>query len=194
LTSFHQVSELVRVFCEDGRDFIKNVVARTLQEPFPAYVTPSKRMRKRKPASYETATDIAKIPIGDLERNLVSHFVMNLPDSAIQFLDAFRGIFSGLHINGRDLRGLYDTMPMIHCHCFTRELDPDTARMDIQKVRLSLTSLPALPNFSAQRVEEKLGYHLSENISFHLVRSVAPKKDMYCVSFRLPVEVAFAGL
>lgn len=44
-----------------------------------------------------------------------------------------------------------------------------------------------------QRVEEELGCVLSsENeVSMHLVRSVAPNKEMYCISFRLPRATAF---
>lgn len=45
---------------------------------------------------------------------------------------------------------------------------------------------------SLQRVETQLGHALGEETSFHLVRSVAPNKEMYCISFRLPREVAFA--
>lgn len=30
------------------------------------------------------------------------------------------------------------------------------------------------------------------DLSLHLVRSVAPNKDMYCLSFRLPRSVLFA--
>ena len=146
LINGQQVSELVRVFCEDGREFIDKVVARALDEPFPAYVALSKRSRKRKEQALDhAAPDVVKTVITDSDRKLISHFVMNLPDSAIQFLDAFRGIFSRPVQGGRDLRGLYDIMPMIHCHCFTRELDPDMARMDIQKVCLSLASLSTLP-------------------------------------------------
>ena len=43
-----------------------------------------------------------------------------------------------------------------------------------------------------QRVEEILKHPLGEETSLHLVRSVAPNKDMYCISFRLPRKVAFA--
>lgn len=49
----------------------------------------------------------------------------------------------------------------------------------------------ALIQFFLQRVEEKIGYPVPEDFSLHLVRSVAPNKDMYCISFRLPAEVAF---
>ena len=59
----------------------------------------------------------------------VAHIVMNLPETAIEFLDALRGVLSD-----RNLRGLYDTMPMVHCHCFTRYLDPVEAEADIVKV------------------------------------------------------------
>jgi tRNA (guanine37-N1)-methyltransferase len=45
-----------------------------------------------------------------------------------------------------------------------------------------------------QRVEEHLGYMLkTENeVTVHLVRSVAPNKDMYCISFRLPRAITVA--
>jgi len=49
------------------------------------------------------------------------------------------------------------------------------------------------PNLNLlQRVEDKLGHPLTEEVSLHLVRSVAPNKEMYCISFRLPRAVAFA--
>ncbi len=57
---------------------------------------------------------------------------MNLPDSAITFLDAFRGILTDAE--GRNLSGTYKAMPMIHCHCFTRELEPEKAEADIRQV------------------------------------------------------------
>lgn len=42
-----------------------------------------------------------------------------------------------------------------------------------------------------KRVEEQLGHALKDDVVVHFVRKVAPNKDMYCISFRLPVEVAF---
>src|SRR6266436_9602034 len=71
-------------------------------------------------------------------RKRIAHFVMNLPDSAITFLDAFRGIFAqslSPSTSDIDLRALYDVMPMVHCHCFTRELDREAAERDIRHVR-----------------------------------------------------------
>lgn len=61
---------------------------------------------------------------------------MNLPDTAILFLDAFRGVLSPTNAGGRNLSGIYDSehMPMVHCHCFTRELEPEKAAVDIRQV------------------------------------------------------------
>ena len=62
-------------------------------------------------------------------RHRISAFVMNLPDTAIQFLDTFRGILAS-----DDSRHVYDVMPMVHCYCFTRELEPSMAEVDIRSV------------------------------------------------------------
>jgi len=44
-----------------------------------------------------------------------------------------------------------------------------------------------------KRVENALGHALDEKYikEIYFVRSVAPSKDMYCISFVLPPEVAF---
>lgn len=60
---------------------------------------------------------------------------MNLPDSAITFLGAFRGIFSAAFLREKGVSDVYHIMPMIHCYCFTREMEPDKAEADIRKVR-----------------------------------------------------------
>jgi len=130
---------LVRASCEDGRDFIKRVVTRAIDDPFPAYAGPKlsrmqEKERKRRPqlAKFPPATasvDQSTAVKQSVPRQSISHFVMNLPDSAIDFLDCFRGILSE-----RDLSGFYADMPMVHCHCFTRELQPDKAEADIRQV------------------------------------------------------------
>lgn len=134
-----QVTGLVRVSCEDGRDFIRRSVARVYDDPSPAYTGPKpskiqeekerKRLRRLK-AEGRSVPSPSVIEPGT-PRRTISHFVMNLPDSAITFLDAFRGLLAD---DSRDLRGAYQEMPMIHCHCFTRELEFEKAEEDIRKV------------------------------------------------------------
>ncbi|KAF7729879.1 tRNA (guanine(37)-N1)-methyltransferase [Apophysomyces ossiformis] len=99
------------------------------------------------------------------------HFVMNLPATAIEFLDAFHGLYT-------EQKQLFAStasakLPTIHCHCFTKSPSP---KQDI-----------------LERVQQALGASVdNEKTKLHLVRNVAPKKDMYCISFPLSPEVAFA--
>ncbi|TFK30950.1 hypothetical protein FA15DRAFT_580267 [Coprinopsis marcescibilis] len=176
----NRVEDIVRVFCEDGREFIKEAALRAWTAPFPGYTGPKpsrsqedkerRRLQKLKAEGKTLPTSIPESPAEP--RRKISHFVMNLPDSAIEFLDAFRGILAD---KDPDFRRTYNITPMIHCHCFTREVESvATAENDIYK-----------------RVEEKLGAPLTSEVSLQFVRSVAPNKDMYCISFRLPPEVAF---
>ncbi|KAI0800742.1 guanine-N-1-methyltransferase [Fomes fomentarius] len=172
--SDNRVGSLVRPFCEDGREFIRNAFNRAWDEPLAP--VPQRKLRR---------TEIKEIRAGERaapprgpQRPRINHFVMNLPDTAILFLDAFRGVLSRANAGDRDLSGLYNeaSMPMIHTHCFTRELEPARAEADIR-----------------QRVEEKLGHPVGASTEFHWVRSVAPQKEMYCVSFRLPYAAAYAS-
>ncbi|KAJ7631240.1 Met-10+ like-protein-domain-containing protein [Roridomyces roridus] len=165
-----QVGDAVKVSCEDGRTFIRDAAARLIADPLPVFSGP-KKSRNQENQERRKGTLAPPPEIPSLPRNKISHFVMNLPDSAIQFLDAFRGVFA--HLDKQEVEKVYSEMPMIHCHCFTRETEPEQARKDI-----------------LERVTEKIGQPL-EGYSLHLVRSVAPNKDMYCISFRLPSRVAF---
>lgn len=123
--------------CEDGRDFIRSIVARVYDDPFPAYTPkPSKiqekeRRRLQKP---ELKGKVTSSPVVLPTRKMITHFVMNLPDSAITFLDAFRGIL--VDEGSRNLAEVYHQMPMIHCYCFTRELEFQSAERDIRQVRI----------------------------------------------------------
>ncbi|CEI85927.1 Putative tRNA (guanine(37)-N1)-methyltransferase [Rhizopus microsporus] len=98
------------------------------------------------------------------------HFVMNLPATAIEFLDAFRGAY----YDYKHLFNANSKLPYIHCHCFTKSPDPN---QDI-----------------IERVTKVLGETPDPvKTSLHYVRNVAPKKDMYCISFPLSDKVAFAS-
>lgn len=78
---------------------------------------------------------------------LVQHYIMNLPDSAITFLNAFIGLltplFSDPLFTSMSKEGKVE-MPMIHVYCFTRFTERDAAQLDICQVSLSLMSGPQL--------------------------------------------------
>ncbi|XP_069589748.1 tRNA (guanine(37)-N1)-methyltransferase isoform X1 [Ranitomeya imitator] len=91
------------------------------------------------------------------------HIVMNLPALALEFLDAFRHLLSEQPHNEV-------LLPTVHCYGFSKDDNPEKEVKD--------------------RVEEMLGATV-EVSSIHLVRKVAPNKEMMCISFQLPAEVLF---
>jgi tRNA (guanine37-N1)-methyltransferase len=106
----------------------------------------------------------------------ISHFVMNLPASAIDFLGSFNGLYHGHeklfepHTSTK--------LPMVHVHCFSTKSE-DNVKEGIE---------------ICERISEKLRYVVKPGdteLVIHEVRDVAPKKRMFCASFRLPREVAF---
>lgn len=139
-----QVSANLRVYSEDGRAFIRSSIKRAFEQPFPpsSEKKPSKRRQQRDERrsrqdkmrdrdSKEESPNASERS----DRNRIGHFVMNLPDSAIEFLDAYRGLFKA---EDQGLIKVYDTMPLVHCYCFTRFLEPREAERDIRKVRARL--------------------------------------------------------
>lgn len=99
------------------------------------------------------------------ERKNHVHIVMNLPAMAVEFLDAFRHLL--------DMEYCSETiLPTVHCYGFSKDDNPEK---DIRN-----------------QAEEYLGTVL-ESCSVHLVRNVAPNKEMMCISFKLPAKVLFAN-
>lgn len=127
----------MRPSSEDGRDFIKSAALQVFETPFAGFKPAVSKTAKKKDTRKEPRSTVAVVPLPP-PRKRIDHFVMNLPDSAIQFLDAFRGI-----ISSPELKELYEVMPMIHCHCFTREVtDPTRVEVDIRLVCPLITTLP----------------------------------------------------
>ena len=126
----------MRASCEDGHEFIRHAAIRVATDPLPAFTGPPLSQSQRRALSREQSKEQLRglMPPSQLPpRKRIGHFVMNLPDSAITFLDAFRGIFAP-SVSNIDLKELYEVMPMVHCHCFTRELDREAAERDIRHV------------------------------------------------------------
>ncbi|KIJ54333.1 hypothetical protein M422DRAFT_221909 [Sphaerobolus stellatus SS14] len=164
----NRVETHVRAYCEDAADFIKRVVKMAWEDPFPYFGPPKTSAQRAKEVRVRKGKPPA--PPGKGSRR-ISHYIMNLPDSAISFLGSFRGLFKELK-DDPEFETVYDEMPLVHCYCFTRELE-EKARKDI-----------------LQRASESLGYPVPEDSAIHFVRRVAPSKDMHCLSFRLPREIA----
>ncbi|WFD36628.1 tRNA (guanine(37)-N(1))-methyltransferase [Malassezia cuniculi] len=128
-------------------------------------------------------------------RRLIDHFVMNLPATAIEFLDAFRGVYTRLEarvgsalaeeLQSRANDSEVEPLPMVHVHCFTKALDAPGE--DICE-----RASDALGLGKGERLVPPGKDNATPDLSLHLVRSVAPNKDMYCLSFRLPRSVLFA--
>jgi tRNA (guanine37-N1)-methyltransferase len=177
----NKVGAFVRPFNTDGRAFIRQSIRDLYQEHLspatnPVIVPgqPIKYSRSKAQAGIKqpTRTPDRKIPVPPT----FAHFVMNLPASAVEFLDAFRGAYYGMEHVFADGK---TKMPMIHVHTFHRELPgrgPDFAREDI---------LAVIAKYLGSEVKD-------EDLELHDVRRVAPSKMMYCASFRLPAEAAFA--
>jgi len=93
------------------------------------------------------------------------HAVMNLPELALDFLDAFRG----MHWTGRsDLFQGCEIELHVHCYCFAR----DKKHPEVEIHPRVISALGALP----------------DGLAIREVRDVAANKNMYCVEFRLLLQ------
>jgi tRNA (guanine37-N1)-methyltransferase len=206
----NKVREFVTPFNMDGRDFIRYAADNLREYPPPTVAmkpkvtrqeakklqkqqyksdqqaaspppqpTPQKKPRPGSPEPQDKRIFLTCPPTFD-------HFVMNLPATAIEFLDAFIGIYSGQE----SLFYPYTNrkLPMIHVYCFSTHREEES---------IEHTDI-------CSRISERIGFTISpedrvggsgneeRELEIHNVRLVSPKKQMFCASFRLPEEVAFA--
>jgi len=93
------------------------------------------------------------------DEDTVTHFIMNLPEIAIEFLDVFRDLLKS-PVNMVDWR--------VYVHCFSRTGEGEI----IQRVKEALKIDEDIPDMEIVEV-----------------RDVAPNKKMYCAQFKLPVSI-----
>ncbi|TEY81855.1 hypothetical protein BOTCAL_0031g00470 [Botryotinia calthae] len=172
----NKVENFVHPFNEDGHKFIHQAADEILQltatNQNTIIIAPKRPSRSAPPSSQPPPPPkILTIP------NTISHFVMNLPATAIDFLPSFHGVY---HKSQHLFAPRTETkLPMVHVHCFAaKNEDNEAANIEI-----------------CERVSEKLGMKIEQGDKYETkvwdVRDVAPKKRMFCVSFRIPEEVAF---
>lgn len=138
----NKVATVLNAFNIDGRDFLRKVVK----------------------------NDILRRRSQDLSGS--EHIIMNLPASAIEFLDILPDWFTEEELKNVCLKPL-----LLHLYCFVKTDKKD----DPFKLAKLL-------------VEEKLGFRLSSDLYFnmHNVRDVSPNKEMIRVTLLLK-EVIFKG-
>lgn len=105
------------------------------------------------------------------------HCFMNLPVDAVEFLDAFIGLFNKCDPEIWTVDGEIK-LPLIHVYGFTSEPTHDLAI-----------------KWFTQRIGEAMKFKdfaQTDILSFHNIRDVSSKSHMYSTTFKLPKEVAFA--
>ena len=127
--------ENIRLSCEDARVFIRASVIRALCYPFDFIGEPRPKIEGLWPNKFSNVSSpLENTGLKAQPLNHIAHYVMNLPDSAIKFLDAFHGLLNQSSCSRMDFKEIYSFMPMVHCYCFTRCLDAEKAKEDIKEV------------------------------------------------------------
>jgi tRNA (guanine37-N1)-methyltransferase len=147
----NKVGARVRTYNLDGRAFVLALLA------------PAPTGEAEGEVTAATATAAAAAASAPLSFGCFSHVLMNLPASALTFLDVFVGAF--------DRTRWTAPLPRVHCYCFSKADDP---RADVIATAERLMGC-TLPDATA-----------------HVVRDVSPHKLMMCLEFTVP-EAGWAG-
>jgi tRNA G37 N-methylase Trm5 len=179
----NKVFKFVTPFNQDGRNFIR-WSARALQKWDPVTVTIQPRTKRTRDASGQVK-ETQPPPEVYTRPKVFHHYVMNLPGNALEFLDAFIGVYAGCE----ELFEPHtkEQLPMVHVYCFSGHSENEVDdHIDICKRMSERLEYPIT-------VEDRVGGtgNTELDLSIHNVRLVSPNKQMFCASFRLPREVAF---
>ncbi|CAM9663722.1 unnamed protein product, partial [Phaeothamnion confervicola] len=100
------------------------------------------------------------------DRKVFHHAIMNLPASALDFVHVFRGV---------DWAGAgFSVPPMVHVYCFSKAADPAADAIARANAALGTAMTTA-------------------DVAVHVVRDVAPRKTMVCLTFQAPSAAAAAA-
>jgi tRNA (guanine37-N1)-methyltransferase len=174
----NKVGDFVQPFNVDGAAFIKQAAADLLDSEHAVPIYPKTKASRSAPRAAPEPDRTLVQP------RVFSHYVMNLPASAITFLPAFIGLYANVpNMPVAEVKQLFaphtaQKLPMIHVHCFSTKSDDNAAET----------------SEICAEISRQLACELtpdSQDVLVYDVRDVAPKKRMFCASFRLPAEVAF---
>ena len=167
----NQVERFVFPSCKDGQAFIRNATRSLLTTKYQATAKQRKGRAKHRKVLNEEVLRIE-------QPQTFSHYIMNLPASALSFLPSFIGLYP------QEARHLFipngsARLPMIHVYCFQPKFKTeDASKVEIYEEISRLLKTKVAPE--------------DPDVDIFDVRDVAPNKRMYCASFRLPEAVAFA--
>lgn len=182
--SLNKTDDFVKPFNLDGREFIRQSPKLLIEWANSVKSVERRRVVKRRKVDPETKkeitsrdTEVTKVDIP----KYITNYVMNLPDSALTFLDEFVGLYSDPEVR-KTVEELPDfKLPTINVHCFEK-FSPHEPEPSLEELHRRIH----------KRINDIIKCEtLFEDFSFHLVRRVAPTKPMFCVTFQLPREVAF---
>ncbi|KAI0911800.1 Met-10+ like-protein-domain-containing protein [Ustulina deusta] len=181
----NKVTQYVQAFNEDGRLFIRKAADLV----YAASTSGAHAIVKNKRATrHRQQKDVIKMDEKTLDQEqripvppTISHFVMNLPASAITFLSHYRGLYAGHEQLFEPHTSV--KLPIVHVHCFAARAEGEAPMLDICERITAELGVPI-----------KLGDpEISGEAVILEIRAVAPNKRMFCASFRIPAEVAFAS-
>ncbi|KAH6689154.1 Met-10+ like-protein [Plectosphaerella plurivora] len=173
----NKVSQYVRAFNQDGLDFIRESARIVLDAHNAGDAAVIQPKISRKAAPDAPRPEAIRTPVPPT----IAHFVMNLPASALEFTHRYRGIYHGHEALFAPHTAT--KLPLVHVHCFAVKQDDEVPLLEI-----------------CARLKSELGIDFKPGdaevpgeVSIHKVRDVAPKKSMFCATFRIPPEIAFAA-
>ncbi|KAK5117674.1 hypothetical protein LTR62_005097 [Meristemomyces frigidus] len=166
----NKVGEYVQPFNEDGREFIRTATAELAKTAHSVKIR-SKISKKDSPVKPDIAQTVE-------QPNTFQHFVLNLPASALTFLPSFIGLYP--ESVRQHLPSDFE-LPIVHVYCFSTKSDDNVE----EGIKI------------CEEISQQLDYAMHPGkireggVEIFDVRDVAPKKRMFCASFRLPKDVAF---
>ncbi|KAF2634931.1 guanine(37)-N1-methyltransferase [Massarina eburnea CBS 473.64] len=176
----NKVGDYVKSFNTDGHEFIRKSAADLLKVDHKTDIFEKRKYSRSNPPPPGPPKLLKTL----VQPKTFQHYVMNLPASAVTFLSDFIGLYARIpKLPVSEARKLFaphteTKLPMIHVYCFgTKTDDQDAAEKELCGVvsgYLESTITPQTPDTHIKNVRE-----------------VSQNRNMYCVSFRLPEEVAF---